>query len=99
MTIAFAAVLGVLWGIIWALALSTPLGRFLARRLTWLTVVIGIGVDLLIMLIVLPLEQWLAICAIVASSSIGIIGRSLVNQWRDHLELMEAADGHPHPDR
>lgn len=90
--------LGMLWGILWALFLEVvDLGRFIAARRAWLAVVVGVGGDLLILLIVLPLDLWLAACFVVAASAIGIIGRSLAHEWRDHREVMESIDGDPDP--
>jgi hypothetical protein len=99
MDLALAVVLGAFWGVLWALCLCTPLGRFLAQRHTWLVVVIGVGVDLLILLIVLPLETWLPVVCVVAASSIGIIIRSLWNEWNDHVALIEDLNGHQDPHR
>ena len=49
-------------------------GRYLARRLTWLAVVIGVGVDLAIAYD----ASWWTVVGVVAFSSAGIIARSLV---------------------
>lgn len=78
------------WGIIWTCALQfSPPGRYLATRRTWLTVVIGIGVDVLILALLLDLAEILRVAAVIGCSSIGIIARSLWNEWREHLELLE----------
>jgi len=79
----FAVFLGLIWGLIWALCLQTYAGRFLAARFTWITVVIGVGVDLLIALLIVPIEIWLALVTLIGASSIAIIGRSLFNELRD----------------
>jgi hypothetical protein len=76
--------LGMLLGLIWGMAFAAflqwvPLGRYIVERLTWLAVVIGVGVDLLI---VAPFIGWPAVLfagAVIAASSIGMIGRSLIN--------------------
>ncbi len=95
-----AVILAAVWGVVWAVILQyTAWGQFLAIRRTWLAVIIGFGVDLLIMLAILPVNIWLQVCAIVGASAIGIIGRSLANEWRDHRELMEAVDGDADPAR
>lgn len=66
-----------LWGIGWAALLQfTRLGRFLAQERTWITVVIGVGVDLLIGLG----AAWWHIWLIVVFSAFGIIARSLINE-------------------
>ena len=80
----FPYCLAAVWGIVWASILQhTRKGRFLAQKRTWLTVVIGVGVDLLILLMVLPLRYWLMVVAVVALSAIGIIGRSLHNEQQE----------------
>jgi hypothetical protein len=79
----FAIFLGFIWGIIWALVLQTYAGRFLAARYTWVTVVIGIGGDLLIALLIVPLEIWIGLVALISASSLSIIVRSLFNEMRD----------------
>lgn len=77
----FSLLLALIWGAVWAMFLQwTHLGRFLALKRTWLTVVIGIGVDLLISLTLLPLRAWLTVFSIIAISSLPIITRSLVNE-------------------
>jgi hypothetical protein len=81
------AVIALVWGVVWALALQSRPGRFLAARYTWITVVIGVGVDLLIALLIVPLEDWLKITAVIALSSIGIIVRSLFNEHQDQKVL------------
>jgi hypothetical protein len=67
------------WGIIWASFLQfTRQGEFLAERRTWITVVIGVGVDLLI---AYP-GDWYVITLVIIVSSIGIIFRSLWNETK-----------------
>lgn len=86
----FRLFLAALWGVILALFLQhTATGRFLALRRTWITVVIGVGVDLLILLTVIPFDTWLNVCAIIASSSLGVIARSLSNEHADDRALLE----------
>jgi hypothetical protein len=85
-----------MWGIIWALVLQlTTWGQFLALKRTWLTVVIGLGVDLLILFPLLPLDRWLLVLAVIALSSIGIIARSLYNEYADHRAELDRARGGP----
>lgn len=70
----------VLWGIGLACFLQfSRLGRFLASERTWVSVVIGVGGDLLLVIGAQWWETWL----IVAFSSLGIIVRSLVNEHRE----------------
>jgi len=86
-TSVFALSLAVIWGLAWALFLQTFPGRFLAARLTWLTVVIGIGVDLLILLLVVPIETLVMVTAVIGLSAIPIIIRSINNEMRDQMHL------------
>jgi len=87
-----APILALIWGGIWALVLQyTDVGRYLAARRTWLTVVVGFGVDLILLRPVLTLGNWLRVVGIVALSSIGIVGRSVLNEWSDHREFLTRA--------
>lgn len=84
-----ATLLAFIWGIIWAAVLSlTHLGRYLACQETWLTVVIGVGADLLLCRLFLTLRQWLSVSAVIAASSVGIILRSLLLQRDRHAEAV-----------
>lgn len=81
---ALAAILALLWGALWALFLQLhPWGRWLALRRTWLTVVVGVGVDLALLLLILDAHTWATVVAIIAASSIGVIVRSLYNEHAD----------------
>ena len=73
--------LAVLWGAVWAIVLQfTPIGQFIASKHKWVTVVVGVGVDLLLALPITPFEYWWPITVIVFLSSLGIIYRSLHNE-------------------
>lgn len=90
MNLALSLILALVWGGIWAAILQwTPGGRYLAACRAWLAVVIGLGVDLLILLAVLPLADWLRAVAVIAASSIGIVGRSLWNEYHGHRAVMD----------
>ena len=66
-----------LWGVLWACAIQfSRLGKFLATERTWIVVVIGVGVDLLLGIG----AAWWVFWLITAFSSIGIIARSLINE-------------------
>lgn len=66
----FAIVLALIWGVVFALFLQrTAWGRFLALRRTWIAVVLGVGVDLLIIISVIPFDAWLVVCGIITASS------------------------------
>lgn len=85
----FAMFLALIWGSIWAAFLQVhPLGRFLAVKRTWITVVIGVGGDLLIALLVVELKPWLMMLAIIALSSVGIIFRSLHNELSEEWGIL-----------
>lgn len=72
----FAALL---WGIVFALFLQhVRLGQFWVERRTWLTVVIGVGVDLLISFG----GDWFTVSAVISFSAVPIILRSLNNEER-----------------
>ena len=76
--------LGAAWGCIWAATLQwTPWGRWLAIRRTWLSVVIGVGVDLAILLPLLGPDLWWQMATVIAASSVGVIARSLANEHRE----------------
>lgn len=84
----FIVFLALIWGVIWAAILQfTAFGRWLALKRTWITVVIGIGVDGLLALPLLPLTAWLHTAAVVAASSVGIIARSWINEHREDRSL------------
>lgn len=85
----YGVILGLMWGVGYAWFLQTrKAGRFLAARYTWLTVVIGDGMCLLIARLVLGTTEWLTVCAIFALAGIPIIIRSLINDQRDQQEML-----------
>jgi hypothetical protein len=66
-----------LWGILWAVTLQfSRLGKFLVQERTWISVVIGVGVDMVIGIG----APWWVIWLVVVFSSLGIIARSLFNE-------------------
>lgn len=76
-----ALFLALVWGALWALFLQWhSWGRWLALKRTWLSVVIGVGVDLVILLLVLEPHVWVSVAVVISASSIGIIVRSLYNE-------------------
>ena len=92
--IPFALTMGFIWGSLWAVFLQfTAGGRFLAARRTWITVVIGISGDVLILLVCVPVDVVIIVCGVLATSSLGIIGRSLYNEWQDEHAVAEMVDG------
>jgi len=80
--------LAFVWGILWALFLQcTRTGHYLAVRRTWIAVIVGLGVDLLLALLVIPKDAWSYIVAIIVASSVGIIMRSVYNERQDEKAL------------
>ncbi len=89
-----ALFLATIWGCLWAMYMQfTKYGAYLAVRRTWITVVIGVGVDILIMLLVFPMNYWVMLLSVMALSSIGVIARSIYNEVRDDNEAVEEANG------
>lgn len=89
-----ALFLATIWGFLWGAYMQfTRYGAYLAVRRTWITVVIGVGVDMLIMLLILPINYWVMFCAVMVLSSIGVIARSVYNEARDDKEAVEEANG------
>ncbi len=83
--------LAFVWGGILAAFLQWhPFGKFLALRRTWITVVIGVGVDLLILKSILNRQAWARVIAVISLSSVLIILRSLINELNDNREAMYA---------
>lgn len=82
-----AALLSAIFGVVYALSLQhTARGRALAVRMTWLSVVIGVGGDLLISLLVIPFKSWQRVAGVFALSAVGLIARSLINEIGDVVE-------------
>jgi hypothetical protein len=82
--------LAAIWGGIWAAFIQfVPLGRFLAQKRTWITVVVGVGVDLAIAKLIIPWEYWKWMGLIIGASSLAIILRSLINEWGEWRELFD----------
>ena len=78
--------LAVVWGALWALFLQHHAwGQWLAVRRTWLTVVIGVGVDLALLALLLDLPTWLTVAGVIGASSLGIIVRSIANERREDV--------------
>jgi hypothetical protein len=80
-------VLAAIWGAAYAVFLQTYPGRFLAARLTWLSVVIGVGVDAAIVALVFGLPLALLVTGIIGVSAGPIVLRSLINEMRDQRVL------------
>lgn len=91
----FALLLAFVWGVAVAVFIEyTELGRWIAEHLTWLSVVIGIGGDLLILLVLLDEAgrvAWWQMVAVIGLSSLGVICRGLVVSYRYFKRLMQHA--------
>lgn len=84
-----AGLLALLWGVGWAWALwETGWGRFIRLKRTWLSVVVGVGVDLLLMGLVVELRVWVWLVGIVGLSALGIVARCLETEFEEHREAM-----------
>lgn len=81
--------ISLIWGAILSAFLQfNQMGRFLAQKRTWITVVIGVGVDLIILLFIIPFRTWVKVTSIIVLSSVPIIFRSLSNELAETLEEM-----------
>lgn len=86
-----AIILGAIWGVIWGSYLQfTRTGQWLASSRTWITVVVGVGMNLLISLLFLPVSLWLHLIGLFAISSFPIILRSLHNERRETETIFNA---------
>ena len=85
-----AGLLALLWGFAYAVLLwRTRPGRWLRVRRTWLIVVIGVGVDLMVLRLALGLEEWLLVGGVIAASGVGIVGFSLFEtEYGEHRDEM-----------
>ena len=80
-------VLAGVWGAVWSLFLQKhSFGQWLAMRRTRLTVVVGVGVDLLLLIAVLDWQAWFTVVAVIAASSVGILIRSWINEHREDVQ-------------
>jgi hypothetical protein len=85
--IALVLLLAFVWGAVWAAFLQWhPWGQWLVVRRTWVTVVIGVGVDLALLPLVIPLEIWAMVVGVFATSSIGVIWRSFANERHEDVQ-------------
>ena len=85
-----ACLVGALWGVGYGMFLwLSPVGRWLRLRRTWLSVVIGVGMDLLIVLMAVDVAAWLVMVGVVASSGLGVVAMALGGEYEDHRELMD----------
>ena len=87
------------WGIGYALVLQLcKLPAFLAQRRTWITVVAGVGVQVVFLRLIGPvIEWWVIVCCFTASGA-PIVVRSLYNEWHEERELREGLGARPQGD-
>jgi hypothetical protein len=86
MAVSTVLLLAVIWGVVWGLFLQYHgWGQWLAIRRTWLTVVVGVGVDLALLLALLDLATWLIVAGVITASSLGIIWRSIANERNEDV--------------
>jgi len=74
--------LALAWGVALALLLQTPRGRRLADERTHYAVIVGVGVDLLLLALVLPRKMWRRVATVIALSAVGPVARS---QWNERM--------------
>lgn len=82
-----------IFGLIYAWFLSfTAFGRWLALKRTWITVVIGVGCDLLLVRpVVRCSDDWHRFLFIIGSSSLPIIARSLLIELTETNNVINRA--------
>ena len=85
-----ALILAVIWGALYALSLQrTRPGRFLAARLTWLSVVISNGVNIVLCRLFVSGEEGLLLVGVFALSGMPVIAHSLSNGLRDTQGILK----------
>ena len=85
--------LTLIWGTLYALFLqNTKTGQYLAQERTYLTVVAGVGVDLLIARPAMDRKSWNRMATIIALSSIPLIIRSVTNELARDPEIKGVGD-------
>lgn len=93
----FGLLLGVVWGTaIAAFIQFAPLGRWIAARLTWFIVALGVGGDLLILLLLMDEAgrvAWWQVVAVIAVSSVPVALRSLVEFHQYYRDMMAQTHG------
>ncbi|MDI9548363.1 MAG: hypothetical protein QM346_12275 [Chloroflexota bacterium] len=91
----FALLLALIWGLAVAGFIEfTDFGRWIAERMTWLSVVAGVGGDMLILLLLIDESgkvAWWHILAVIGLSSLGVIYRGLRQAHGYFRQLMEHA--------
>lgn len=71
---------------------KTAFGRFLADRRTWVTVVIGVAGNLIIMRPLMSDDIWNRVFNVFALSSFGVVARSLWKEIQFEEEIKRGAE-------
>jgi CHASE2 domain-containing sensor protein len=78
--------LALAWGFAWAHVLDTSAWwKWAVIKRTWLTVVVGVGVNCAILFVVLPWQYAVTVVLIFAVSSVGILRRSFNIERREDI--------------
>jgi hypothetical protein len=67
---------------LYAVALETPIGKWLTHERTWITVAAGNGLVLVALFFLLDTAAWWRCLAAFAVAGAPVIVRSLINDWR-----------------
>jgi hypothetical protein len=87
MTELIAFVAGIIWGVIWVSFLyGTKRGRWVRMYRTWITVVVGVGVTLLIQGVVFGVDVAVSALIVFAGSGTPIILASLYDEYKRDTE-------------
>ena len=81
LTLPLALVLAAFCSALYAIFLQSERGRFIAEELTWVSVVIGVGICFLVSLLIIPLKWVAYFLGIFFCAAIPIIYRSLANYF------------------
>jgi hypothetical protein len=89
--LSFALLLGIVWGVCVAVFIElTSLGRWMTMYMTWFVVSVGMGGDLLIVLLLMDETgrvAWWQMVAVIAVSSVALVVRGLM-QFRGYFERL-----------
>lgn len=93
--LAFVLLSAFIWGVCVACFLQfTKLGKFIAQHLTWLSVALGTGGDLLLLLLLMDSTGrvlWWQVVATIAVSSIAVSVRGILQLTAYFGSMMDAA--------
>ena len=83
------AMIGLLASAGYAWWLDSPTGREIAARKTWVTVVIGVGLTLILAAVIVPFEVWIRVALLFVATGAPIVVRSLRNELRAERQAKE----------